>query len=152
MKAKYSDWRWSTEQARHRWQNLRQKWVRAKTKFNRAKKARPPERSDAVETLRVSPGVAGRKGGGVRPTKPGTTTTGPTRGRNTGPWRVALGFYVLLQLATTEMDSASRRGTLAGRSRRTRASAAGLVQIGFVSELSSANSVRASFSIKRNQG
>jgi hypothetical protein len=32
------------------------------------------------------------------------------------------------------MDSASRRGTLAGRSRRTRASAAGLVQIGFVSE------------------
>jgi hypothetical protein len=25
MKAKYSDWRWSTEQARHRWQNLRQR-------------------------------------------------------------------------------------------------------------------------------
>jgi hypothetical protein len=32
------------------------------------------------------------------------------------------------------MDSASRRGTLAGRIGRTRASAAGLVQIGFVSE------------------
>jgi hypothetical protein len=37
MKAKCSDWRWSTDQARHRWQNLRKKWVRAKTKFNRAK-------------------------------------------------------------------------------------------------------------------
>jgi hypothetical protein len=49
-------------------------------------------------------------------------------------WRVELGSYVLLQLATTEMGRASRRGTLAGFSRRTRASAAGLVQIGFVSE------------------
>jgi hypothetical protein len=32
--------------------------AREKTKFNRAKHARPPELSEAVETLRVSPGVA----------------------------------------------------------------------------------------------
>jgi hypothetical protein len=50
--------------------------------------ARPPK---AVETLRGSPGVAVRKGGGDRG-NPGTTFTGPTHWRNTGPWRVALGF------------------------------------------------------------